>query len=93
MLGYRISWKYVHVMYCIVTEFNDLILVYTQELEIEVEMLRDDKRKLMKDKLSVQTELDDYKCKQMDSERVSLVGSIASCVSFTFIDSEIFIHI
>lgn len=46
--------------------------VFTQELEIEVEMLRDDKRKLMKDKLSVQTELDDHKCKQMDNERVWL---------------------
>lgn len=44
--------------------------MFTQELEIEVEMLRDDKRKLMKDKLSVQTELDDHKCKQMDNERV-----------------------
>ncbi|XP_078336277.1 citron Rho-interacting kinase-like isoform X1 [Crassostrea virginica] len=42
---------------------------HVKELEIEVEMLRDDKRKLMKDKLSVQTELDDYKCKQMDNER------------------------
>lgn len=37
-----------------------------------MEMLRDDKRKLMKDKLSVQTELDDHKCKQMDNERVGL---------------------
>lgn len=46
--------------------------MYIQELEIEVEMLRDDKRKLMKDKLSVQTELDDHKCKQMDNERVWL---------------------
>lgn len=46
--------------------------MYIQELEIEVEMLRDDKRKLMKDKLSVQTELDDHKCKQMDNERVGL---------------------
>ncbi|XP_078336278.1 citron Rho-interacting kinase-like isoform X2 [Crassostrea virginica] len=44
---------------------------HVKELEIEVEMLRDDKRKLMKDKLSVQTELDDYKCKQMDNERVN----------------------
>nr|XP_034339330.1 citron Rho-interacting kinase-like isoform X2 [Crassostrea gigas] len=42
---------------------------HVKELEIEVEMLRDDKRKLMKDKLSVQTELDDHKCKQMDNER------------------------
>lgn len=42
-----------------------------QELEIEVEMLRDDKRMLMKDKLAVQTELDSHKCTQMDSERVS----------------------
>lgn len=39
------------------------IYVFMQEFEIEVEMLRDDKRKLMKDKLFVQIELDDYKCK------------------------------
>lgn len=55
-----------------VTFLSHYIHVFTQELEIEVEMLRDDKRKLMKDKLSVQTELDDHKCKQMDNERVGL---------------------
>lgn len=55
-----------------VTFLSHLIHVFIQELEIEVEMLRDDKRKLMKDKLSVQTELDDHKCKQMDNERVWL---------------------
>lgn len=55
-----------------VTFLSYLIHVFIQELEIEVEMLRDDKRKLMKDKLSVQTELDDHKCKQMDNERVGL---------------------
>lgn len=54
------------------TFLSHYIHVFTQELEIEVEMLRDDKRKLMKDKLSVQTELDDHKCKQMDNERVWL---------------------
>ncbi|XP_056008615.1 citron Rho-interacting kinase-like isoform X2 [Ostrea edulis] len=42
---------------------------HVKELEIEVEMLRDDKRMLMKDKLAVQTELDSHKCTQMDSER------------------------
>lgn len=55
-----------------VTFLSPYIHVFIQELEIEVEMLRDDKRKLMKDKLSVQTELDDHKCKQMDNERVWL---------------------
>lgn len=55
-----------------VTFLSHYIRVFMQELEIEVEMLRDDKRKLMKDKLSVQTELDDHKCKQMDNERVWL---------------------
>lgn len=55
-----------------VTYLSYYIHVFIQELEIEVEMLRDDKRKLMKDKLSVQTELDDHKCKQMDNERVWL---------------------
>lgn len=55
-----------------VTFLSHYIHIFIQELEIEVEMLRDDKRKLMKDKLSVQTELDDHKCKQMDNERVWL---------------------
>lgn len=55
-----------------VTFQSHYIHIFIQELEIEVEMLRDDKRKLMKDKLSVQTELDDHKCKQMDNERVWL---------------------